>query len=345
MTDPLHDQIDKRPTIARIARLAGVSRATVDRVLHNRAGVQPHTRRHVLAAAEAAGVPQAEKRRTDRHIDVIIPDQANAFLAELARHIDRQVHRIEGMIPRFHRPASVSEADMLATMKDVLPDAEAVALVGVDSHRLREAIRDLAERDVPVVTLSSDIRNAPRAAYAGIDNKAAGRLAGYLMGRLIARPDGKTALILGSRAYFGHEEREIGYRGLMRGDFNKMRIVDEREIHEDPDSAYRETLDLLDKHEELDGIYCIGAGQQGVARALVETGRARSVLFIAHGLSADTRDHLADGVLDVIIDDNAEAEARAAVDMLVAKLEGKSDLPRPSIPIVPVFRENLPAAS
>jgi LacI family transcriptional regulator len=48
----------------------------------------------------------------------------------------------------------------------------------------------LAERGVPTLTLISDIANTRRAAYVGLDNRSAGRTAGYLIARFIgpARP-------------------------------------------------------------------------------------------------------------------------------------------------------------
>lgn len=44
-----------KPTIRSIAAMCGVSRGTVDRVLHNRPGVDPAVRRRVLRAVEKTG--------------------------------------------------------------------------------------------------------------------------------------------------------------------------------------------------------------------------------------------------------------------------------------------------
>jgi LacI family transcriptional regulator len=44
---------------------------------------------------------------------------------------------------------------------------------------------------------------------------------------------------------------------------------------------------LLGQHPDLAGIYNIGGGADGVARALKEMDREREVVFIGHGLTAD----------------------------------------------------------
>ena len=69
----------------------------------------------------------------------------------------------------------------------------------------------LAERGVPTVTLISDILNARRAAYVGLDNRSAGRTAGYLIARFIGPRPAKVAMIAGSLSYRAHEEREMGF--------------------------------------------------------------------------------------------------------------------------------------
>ncbi len=58
---------------------------------------------------------------------------------------------------------------------------QGVGVIALDHPTVREAIRSLSASGVKVVTLASDILHVPRIAYVGIDNRAAGRLAGYLM--------------------------------------------------------------------------------------------------------------------------------------------------------------------
>lgn len=336
----------KRPKLKDICERAGVSRATVDRVINNRSGVQEHTRKHVLSVIDELSGNGAN--RSDRSgakmlpIDFVIPDQGNAFLADQARNILDHARQRGDVAAAIHRPAVATEDALAALLENLAASTRALGIVGIDSHRIREALRGLCRRGIPVVTLASDIHNVPRTAYVGIDNHAAGRLAGYLTGRLLRHESGKVALILGSRAYRGHEEREMGFRSVLREKFPGLRIVNEMEVHENAGQAHAATLALLTDHPDLDAIYCIGAGQDGVGQALLEAGCGDRVFFVGHGLSADTSNHLVNGVMDVVIDEDARSEAKFAVDILASALRGKAELPRTTIAIQPVFCENLP---
>ncbi|RKD68748.1 LacI family transcriptional regulator [Sinobaca qinghaiensis] len=80
-------------TIYDVAREAGVSMATVSRVVNGNPNVKPATRKKVLDAIERLGYrPNAVARglasKKTTTVGVIIPDIANIFFAELARGIE-----------------------------------------------------------------------------------------------------------------------------------------------------------------------------------------------------------------------------------------------------------------
>ena len=129
---------------------------------------------------------------------------------------------------------------------------------------------------VAVTTMVSDVPFVPRAAFVGVDNRAAGRLAGYILRRFLgAERPAQVAMFAGSLSYRAHEEREMGFRRLLAEEAPHLRIVELREMRDDPARAYREACALLDAYPELAGIYNIGGGNAGIARALKERGRAR----------------------------------------------------------------------
>ena len=78
---------------------------------------------------------------------------------------------------------------------------------------------------------------------------------------------------------------------------------------------------------------------------LIELERVKSVVFIGHDLTEDTRQYLLNGVMDVAIDQNARVEAREAVDRLVGAVQGDPEISTATIRIQSVFRENIPTES
>lgn len=334
-----------KTTVAKIAKRAGVSKATVDRVLNNRGGVQAHTRQHVLSVAQQlnGNAPTPPNSVVENiELDFIIPDFRNQFLAGQSRHIDSYARSLEGVSATIHHLSSANEEAVLQAISGLGDACQGIGIVGVDTPRTRQALRSWTGRDIPVVTLASDIRQIGHHSYIGMDNYAAGRLAGHLVGKLIPAPRAKTAIILGLRAYFGHEEREMGFRSVLRDQFPHIQIVAEYEVAEDNICARDTLLDLLKVHPDLNGIYCIGSGQAGIVEALTITGNAQRTLVVGHGLTDETRRYLIDGSIDAIINENAEEEARSAVDYLVAAARGQALPAVPSISIQAIFRENIP---
>ncbi|MEQ1949794.1 LacI family DNA-binding transcriptional regulator [Mesorhizobium sp. CN2-181] len=326
-----------------IARAAGVSKATVDRVLNNRPGVQEHTRKHVLTiVADLAGMHSQGAERSRIRLDFVLPGGENAFITDLANEIERQVELRGDVDIAVHRLDGITPEEIAAKLGSLRPRTQGVGLIGLDSPSVREAVRRLVAAGIPVLTLVSDISHVGRVNYVGIDNRAAGRLAGYLIGRFLPGSAGKVALIAGALAYRGHEEREMGFRHVLQESFPRLDIVAAREVHEDAGRAYSEVRALLAEHADLVAIYCIGAGHEGIARALAEAGRENAIIFIGHDLTEDTRQFLLNGVMDAAIDQNARVEAREAVDRLVRAIRNESNISTATIRIQSVFRENIP---
>jgi LacI family transcriptional regulator len=215
--------------------------------------------------------------------------------------------------------------------------------MALDHPLVREAVATLAERHVPVVTVVSDLSHSRRAAYIGLDNRAAGRTAALLLARFMAVRSGTVALIAGSRSYRAHEEREMGFHSLMEEVYPGIEIAGLREGHDDAQRNYRQTLALLERHPHLGGIYNIGGASDGVARALKEAGRDQKVVFVGHGLTPDTRALLVDGTLDAVITQSPQQIVLNAVQVFSNLRRGRDPLSGiDAVRLSLVLRENLP---
>lgn len=335
-----------RPTLADVAREAQVSAATVDRVMNARPGVSARTQAAVMAAARRIGYVEgagADEAGPAVRLAALLPSGTNAFIGDLARHLSAEAEGRASVSLRIEWSEGLDPAALAARLSALAGSVDGVAVVALNHPAVREAIRGLAARGTHVVTLASDIPAVPRLAYVGIDNGQAGRLAGYVIGRLLGRgASGTVALFAGSLAYRGHQEREMGFRQILSEDFPGLRILDLRESHEDRDTARAETCALLDRHPDLAAIYNAGGATVGIARGLADRGAAGRVVLVAHDLTAESRALLIDGTLDAVIDQNARAEAAEAVRALVVAARGR-DHPVPAPRLQLILRENLPA--
>lgn len=295
------------PVIEDVARRAKVSQATVDRVLNRRPGVREITAKRVLQAATDLGyLAQDELFRALRpkpmRIVFLLPAGTNPYLRLLGTILKSTAQRSDHnaamrvfFIDSFN-PQLLSEA-----LRRYGSKADGIAFMAIDHPMVREAVAGLHAKGKKVITIVSDISNSTRLAYVGLDNRAVGRTAAYLLGRFAGTVRGSVALIAASRTYRAHEEREMGFLSLIAETFPHLELVALREGHDDRDENYHHTVRLLAAHPDLIGIYNVGGSSDGIARALRENPRKSRVLLIGHGLTPDTRAMLLDDVMDAVI--------------------------------------------
>jgi hypothetical protein len=207
----------RKATITDIASMAEVSTATVDRVLNGRPGVSAVNRQRVNTAAKALGYLPSEDKITlpsrPAHLEFFLPLGQSEFMHTLAVTIRDFAASLPLVAScRIHPIDGLSPGAVVKAIEKTALQTSGVGLITVDHPICRNAIRQLCEAGLRVVTIASDVLQTPRSAYVGVDNRVAGRTAGLLMGRMARNASGSIALFLGSRAYHGHEEREAGFR-------------------------------------------------------------------------------------------------------------------------------------
>ena len=337
-------------TLRDIARQAGVSLATVDRVLHNRPGVRPDTVRRVketikqnafqphAAAAELA-------RGRARRFAFVMPSGPNLFMHQIQSYLGEMSAWLAArrLVVEMVAADVFNPAVLATTLESLAGDFDGVAVVALDHPRVRAAINDLADGGTKVVTLVSDVPSSRRDHYVGIDNIAAGRTAGALVGRLVGPPQGKIAIVAGSQALRDHAERIFGFNQVMASEFSQLDVMPVLEGRDEDERSEHLMTRLLNDHPDIVGLYNVGAGTPGIAKALMDSGRANQMVFVGHDVTVVTRKLLLNGVMDAAISQNPGHEARAAVRVLLALARGEPILSeQEKIRIDIVMRDNLP---
>ncbi len=332
-----------KPLLADIAARAQVSLATVDRVVNRRKGVSERTRRRVLEAAREVGylgdeeaaqiaAPRAMK------ISVLLPAGTNPYLRLLGERVRERVGRAGALDPflRCYFIESFNAGALAEALRRSSDWSDGIAFFAIEHPEVRAAAAEVAEQGTRLVTVVSNLGERAGVAHVGLDNHAVGRTAGLLVGRLAGRREGAVALVAGSRNYRAHSEREAGFLSLLDEMFPGIRLIGLREGHDDAGENYRHTRSLIDNEPELLGIYNVGGSSGGITRALRERGR-QDVVFVGHGLTADTRRALLDGTMDAVFDQDPDLLLDGAIRAL-SDPEARRDRLKLDI----YFRENLP---
>ena len=337
-----------KTTISDIARKANVSTATVDRALNGRGGCSATNRQRVLRAAKDLGYLSTEGMvplpSRPAHLEFFIPFVSNGFMHELVAGISAFAASLPLVASCNVTPLpNITPDALLLALEKVALKTNGVGLVTIDHPKTRHAIRRLCEAGVRVVTLASDVLSTPRSAYVGVDNVVAGRTAALIMGMMSGASRGPVGLFLGSRAFQGHREREFGFRALLEDQFRGLTILPAIETGEDSEKSHAAMQGLLRGHPDLVGIYCVGAGRTGIARALQAGHSGKRPFVIMHDLTESTRDWLVEDLIDVIIDQNARLLAEQAVIRLLGSIATTTPLlPLKNIEPRIILRENVP---
>ena len=338
-----------RPTVHDIAREAGVSLATVDRVLNARPGVRQATIARVNAVIETIGyvrdVAAANlARQRNFTFAFVLPDRDTAFLASLRHEIKTagdhaRMDRVNLQLVSVatENAASYSlEIDRL-----IAQQIDGIALMATETPQIRDAIRRARAAGVRVITLVSDQPLSERDHFVGINNTAAGRTAGLLMGRFIGARPGKVLVIAGTMLARDHAERRLGFDQVIHSQFPNLTTLPTMECHDDPDVIAAKIPPLLDAYPDILGIYSIGAGNRGLLRALA--GNTTKPVVVAHELSSHARAALLDGTFDVVLTQDVGHIIRSATRVLRAFAEGRDIIAAQERIRLDVFiRENLP---
>jgi LacI family transcriptional regulator len=344
--------MSSRPTIADLAKAAGVSVATVDRVLNGRHKVREETSRRVYDAATGIGFhgvsqlprPQPAEGMPQYRVGFILPKPKNHFFQALATELERAVVSAPGIlgVAQIEFVADDNPAQMVETLRAVGARNQAVAIAAPDYPALAIAIAELKAKGVPVFSVLSDLAPGIRQGYIGVNNRKAGRTAAWMIAKVAKRP-GKVAVFVGSHRIQGHEMREMGFRSYFRENAVEFEVLNTLIDIEGRETTYDATAALLRQHPDLVGLYITGGGMEGAIAAIGDAKRLGDLNVVATELTPESRTALADGVILMAISTPIHNLSRELVTLMIGAIEnGPASVPGQTfLPFEMYVQENL----
>jgi len=262
----------QRPTIYDVARLAGVSTATVSRALNGTGQIAASTRATIEAAVEQLGyrpntIARSLVTKTTQTIALLLPDITNPFYAALVNGI-QQTALSHGHTMLLCTTASDAEREehYLRVLRAKQVDGALVDGLVLPPDRIARFVED----GFPIVCLDRDIdsRSIP---LVQVDNRLGGRIATE---HLIDLGHTRIGHVTGAGELGISDERLAGYRDALTGaglpvDFQ---LVEEGRFTDDGghDAARR----LLEREPGVTAIFAANdLSALGVLNAVAEAGR------------------------------------------------------------------------
>ena len=309
----------------RIAKQAGVSIATVDRVLNERPGVSPATVQKVLDAVSflnEENVTRLSGDRTPQRLRVAVVVQSgtgfNSRLETIVQDFDALA--LDGaeveLVPFF--TTDYRSEPFIEQMMAARDDTDGMLLVSQDTPVIRDTVSQFTASGYPIVCITTDLPGSGRQGYVAMDQYRAGRVAGTLIGRFTCRQQGEVLFIV-SGNYRCQQEREIGFRQVLRESWPNLTISESLQSADSNETSYAETKAFLESGRKPLAIYNVSGGNLGIVKALDE---CRSLpqrpVYICHELTTNVRRFLLEGKIDAVIDYDADQTLRLGLKQLIA---------------------------
>ena len=331
-------QASRRPTIHDVARQAQVSITTVSHSLNGKGSVAEATRQRVISVAAELGYSADAIARGLR-------EQKLGVLGLVMRPLDDlDSYQPSGVdyFMRFAGAAAIAALDrgygLMLVRDPAASDAPAIALA-LDGFIIADPVENdpvialLHRTGVPVVSVGRDIGRPDFTEWIGAGPQNVRTVLAHLWEKGARR----ITLVAGTDANAWNADSEQSYRSWA-SDMGMDAIVFHQEERSGEWGGRSVAQQLLDGGAIPDAVYCLtGRHAAGLQSRLSEAGihSPRDTMIVAGSDSEQTRNS-APPITSV--DLAPEKTARAAVDFLVARLSGDTEVRPPVVPTELILR-------
>lgn len=320
-------------TIKSIAQEAGVSIGTVDRVLHDRGGVNKETRERILRIAEQQDYrPNSISKalalfRNRRTIAVLVNSpEYNYFASEVYRGISSAAEEfsdfgIDVAYYFMHSTRESEQLDLLSKIKE--SNISGLILKPVNYPSIQLQIDEITQLGIPVVTCTSDINNSKRAAFVGHDHRKEGRMLARLLGMTL-KPDAHVAIIVGAINVLGHKRKIEGFSECLAKHRPDVKLLGVFESNNDL-AAVRTMLNAFAAEYSIDALCLQAMDQKGIESIVDLFPRDKRPVVCTFGSRAEISELITSGDIDFAVQEEPFEQGYRAAKILFDILQEKNN--------------------
>ena len=259
-------------TIKELAEILGISRGTVDRVLHNRGKVSPEIREKVLAKAKElnyqpnrAGLMLA-LRKQPRRIGALVTSVGNPFFDPVIEGMKMATAEYEdiGFSLALSEVKGFDRSTHLEAIKHLVEDekCDALVLATIDDRMITDYLANLT---LPVIAVNSDISLPSKLCYVGPDYYAKGALHAGLLA-LAGEKKRRILILRGSEAMKGHGDIVRGFTDTLVKKGIDATIAGEYDTSDDNELSERIVREKTAEDETINTLFITTAGVSGAVK-------------------------------------------------------------------------------
>ncbi|MGM0216112.1 LacI family DNA-binding transcriptional regulator [Enterococcus sp. AZ109] len=314
-------------TIKEIAERAGVSRGTVDRALNNRGRINPEVAEKIhKIAAEIGYVPRSRKQEAPKYkIGIVTQLATSSFMVPIHQGLQDAIRELNNRNIEcvLKEVDTVDEAEQIKALDQLMAEkVQAIAIMPVESPRIREKINQFADQGISVITFNSDIIGTKRSCFIGLNNNQSGRTAAGLMGMLT----GGAGKVLAITGYFGNSvssSRVDGFVEEIKHSYPNVHLVGVQSSFDDSQEVENNIVNTITAFPDLNGIVVFSGGQAGIERAFDRLGLEKRPFVIIYDNTSNNKAALKKGAVDFLIDQDGYTQGYRSLLLLADTLQNQ----------------------
>ncbi|MFR8547602.1 MAG: LacI family DNA-binding transcriptional regulator [Lachnospiraceae bacterium] len=322
-------------TIVDIAKKAGVSRGTVDRVLHNRGKVSPEKAERVKYYAKQMGYKPnlaaqglaARKKQFQLGFCYLEGRTAPFFekVCEEAQKCAQELTQYGVKVSFFPIPVEHNHDEERILEFARTYQMDGWVMYGTFGTHYLKAMEQLGQEVPPVVAYNLDMEQ--RIAFVGCDYVQSGRLACGLAA-LMTNQRATVGIITYYEKNVASQNRILGFQQEIESHYPDMKVAEilYLEWYMDQFDVFLQVKSLLERNPQIDTIYLANPGDYSICKAIYKVAEKRQVKIITHDLaSQELIEMIKKGEIAATIGQEPEKQGREPLELLFNYLAyGKS---------------------
>lgn len=320
-----------RPTAKDIAEAAGVSLATVDRVLNDRPNVSSRSREKVQKVIEEMGYVRnlaavnLAKNRT-YSFDFILPTSGDLYLNELIGQVQQaKIDLRSDLTDVDYDQIDMQDPHMVANFLSELTkeQVDGIAIMAPESPQVRDAITRLSERHIKVLQFLSGQENLENPDFVGADNVAAGATAGRILSRFLGEVSGKIMVIADTMQSLNNIQRRLGFDKVLSTHFPLLKALPSLETYGDKARTKRIISHQFLNERDIIAVYVMSSEARIPLAQVSKCKDLNSLTVVAHERTPFTEKALLNEQIDAIVAQNPGHAVRSALRILRARCDNR----------------------
>jgi LacI family transcriptional regulator len=341
----------KNITIKDIARMAGVSAGTVDRVLHNRGRVSDEALQKVNKVLEEIDYKPNLIARTlgsnkTYRIAALIPDpeqdpywaQSRAGIRQAEAEWSHYNVTIELYVFDLYNKNSLKE--VAESVLNAKPDG--ILIAPIFYHQVMPFFELYRSNNIPYVLFNTNIQEVQPLSFIGQNLYQSGRLGAELMS-LGCRAPGKIAVFHINEDIHNSvhlSEKERGFREFL-GNNHSYEIITHN-LRNSADPAFEDQLAGILNDPQLKGVYISTSKGCLIVASYLEKINKTDLVLVGYDMLKENLKFIQSGTIDFIINQNPKRQAFLGMNYLADYLVFQKQMPPMNfLPLEVITRENL----